>query len=226
MKLDPTTGRSRDPRYVDDFDGVEVVTFGIPSETTPAMKDWFGLLRHGRHYTATGNSDSHTITLRPAGWPRTYVCVDNDDPPFLDVPAFTAALRAGCATISAGPFVTITSGGVKMGGLRQAKDGAFDLEIEVRAASWIPTDRLRLFVDGVPQQPIPLKETKKTLRYRGTQKVRCTRDCFVVAYVDSDTSLAPLITQRRKLDPKPVALTNPIYVDVDGNGTFDAVDAP
>lgn len=226
MKLDPTTSTSNDPRYVDDFDGIEVVAFGIPGETTPAMKDWFGLLRRGHRYTATGNSDSHTITLRPAGWPRTYVCVDKDDPPFLDVPAFTAALHSGCATISAGPFVTITSGDVRMGGLRQAKDGHFDVEIEVRAASWIPTDRVRLFVDGVPQKPIPLAKAKTPLRYRGTHKIHCARDCFVVAYVDSDTSLAPLITQRRKLDPKPVALTNPIYVDVDGNGAFDAVDAP
>ncbi len=219
MKLDPETGRSADARYIDDFDGVEVVTFGVPKETTKAMRDWFNLVKNGRRYTATGTSDSHTITLRPVGWPRTWVCVDRDDPPFLDVVAFTESLRSGCATIGAGPFVTIRSGDTKMGQLKQADRGKFEVTVDVKAASWIGTDTLTLFVDGEVERKVPLTN-KGVERHHATYALKCSSDCFVAAYVESDQTLAPLITPRRKLDPRPVALTNPIYVDVDGDGVF------
>lgn len=219
MKVDEKTGIAKDPRYVADFNGMETIAFGIPKETTEAMRDWFNLLRRGHRYTATGNSDSHTITLRPVGWPRTYVCVDQDDPPLLDVAAFTKALRDGCATISAGPFVTIQAGDTRMGGLATAPNGESEVTVEVSAASWIPTDRLVLYVDGVPTEEVAITE-KGTKRYRGTHHVHCKRDCSVVAYVDAAGTLEPVIQKRRKLDPKPIAMTNPIYFDVDGDGAF------
>lgn len=225
MKLDPATGVPADARYIDDYDGVEVVTFGVPKETDRAMKDWFNLVRQGHRYTATGTSDSHTITLRPVGWPRTYVCVERDDPPFLDVDAFTKSLRAGCATISAGPFVTIQSGDTKMGQLKQADRGRFEVTVDVKAASWIGTDQLTLFVDGEAERTVPIDKTGVD-RLHATYRLKCARDCFVTAYVTSDKTLAPLITPRKKLDPRPVALTNPIYVDVDGDGVFTAPNAP
>ncbi len=63
-------------------------------------------------------------------------------------------------------------------------------------------------------------------RLHATYALECERDCFVAALVTSEQTLAPLITPRRKLDPRPIALTNPIYVDVDGDGVFTAPNAP
>ncbi len=39
-----------------------------------ALEDWFNLLAHGKHVTATGNSDSHSAAAE-AGLPRTYLQV-------------------------------------------------------------------------------------------------------------------------------------------------------
>src|SRR5262245_58352055 len=81
MWLDPKSGDARDPRFIPDFDAVEVMTFGKTQETDAAIDDWFALLDRGLKITATGNSDSHSISFREVGWPRTFVCVENDDPP-------------------------------------------------------------------------------------------------------------------------------------------------
>jgi hypothetical protein len=222
MKLDD--GRSRDPRFSGAFDGIEVVTFGRRNETDPALRDWFALLRRGERYTATGTSDSHAISHRPVGWPRTYVCVDNDSPPRLDLAEFTAALKRGCATVSAGPFVTIRSGEHRMGDLARAEGGGLDVEVEVRAATWIGTDRLVLHVDGEPAIEVPLAG-KEVMRYRGTHRITCESDCFVVALVDSEERLDPVIGVRPDIDPLPIALTNPIFLDVDGDGRWSPAGA-
>jgi hypothetical protein len=216
MHLDE--GRSRDPRYSPGFDGIEVITFGRRAETEPSVEDWFALLRRGHRYTATGTSDSHAISHRPVGWPRTYVCVENDSPPRLDVAEFTASLERGCATVSAGPFVTLRAGPHRMGDLVPT-GGSLDVEVEVQAATWIGTDRLLLTVDGEPILEVPLGNTG-VVRHRAVHPITCKSDCFVVALVDSRQNLAPVIDVRPDIDPLPIALTNPIFLDVDGDGRW------
>lgn len=212
-------GDSPDDRFSLDFDGIEVVTLGRRDETDAAMEDWFEFMRRGHRFVATGTSDSHTISIRPVGWPRTFVCVEEDAPPRLDVAAFTAALRRGCATISAGPVVTIRGGGGRMGDTVRAEGGKLDVEVLVQAAPWIGTDRLVLFVDGKKTSEIRL-DGRETIRHQDTHTVSCDADCFVVAMVDSDEPLAPVIVDRPDMTPRPIALTNPIFLDVDGDGRF------
>ncbi|MCK6546843.1 CehA/McbA family metallohydrolase [Myxococcota bacterium] len=219
MGLDPRTGRATDPRYVEDFDGVEVITFGSAEETRKAVADWHGLLARGHRVTATGSSDSHTISVREVGWPRTYVCVGDDAPPNLDTVELTTALREGCATISAGPFVVIRSGEVRMGGLAMARGGKVTVEVEVEAASWIPTDALTLLVDGRAARTVPLG-SDDVARHRGAHVVDCRADCAIVAMVTSETPIGPVLARDRGRKTLPVGLTNPIYVDADGDGRW------
>ena len=213
-------GQARDPRYSDDYDGIEIVALGYPEDTRRARDDWFALLRRGRRITATGNSDTHTLTRRPSGWPRTYVCMDDDRPQAFDPKAFTQCLRNGCATVSAGPVVTIRSGETKMGGLTRARRGRVPVHIRVQAAGWVATDRLIVRVDGRPFRTIDLKRNKGAVRYDGGITVKCKTDCFIVAEVEADASLEPVIKNRPGMRPTPVGLTNPIYVDVDGDGRY------
>lgn len=233
MALDPKTGLARDQRFATDFDGLEVISFGHAKESHQALEDWFALLSRGHRITAVGGSDTHAISSREVGWPRTYVCAKSDDPTKLDVRAFTEALRGGCATVSGGPFVVIEghpapeesrgspskAAPVPMGGLLRAGSGRFSVEVRVQAPSWVSTDRLTLFVDGKPRAPIPL-ESKGVRRFAGRIPFECKRDCFVVALVEGDRDLSPVLAKRPGLDPLPIALSNPIYVDVDGDDRF------
>ena len=219
MKFDPKTARAEDPRFSEDLDGMEVISFGFEKETAQTLQDWFALLRRGVFLTATGTSDSHTIYGRENGWPRTLVCVDDDVPYRLDMPAFIAALKRGCATVSAGPIARIHSGDVQMGGVVRAENGAAEITIDVKAASWIPTERLQIFVDGRLAETRPLT-SDGVQRYDQTYTVKCKSDCFVAVLVDAERTLAPIVSTWRGRNPKPIALTNPIFIDVDGDGKY------
>ena len=164
-----------------------------PAVTDASLADWFALLRRGKRYTATGTSDSHSISNRPVGWPRTFVCVENDSPPRLELAEFTASLKRGCATVSAGPFVTLRSGPYRMGELVPAAGGSLDVEVDVQAPTWIGTDRLILFADGEPKIEVPLSKTG-VMRHHQTHRITCKSDCFVVALVDSAESLVSLLS--------------------------------
>ncbi len=222
VKLSARTGSTTDARFSGDFDGVEVISFGWKAETDAVLADWFGLLRRGLRTTATGNSDSHTVVVREVGWPRTYVCVDDDNPTRLDEAAFTRALRAGCATVSAGPLLQIRVGETRMGGLVSRRYGRVELDVDVQAARWIATDRLTVYVDGQVAFVLPLRG-RDPRRLARRFVFSCAKDCFVVARVDGDTPLTPVLSATDGRVPLPIALTNPIYVDVDGDGLFHGV---
>ena len=219
MKLDPTSGLSADPRFSLEFDGIEVISFGWKDETDSALADWFSLLRRGRRLTTTGASDSHTIVVREVGWPRTYVCTNDDSPARLDAVAFTRALRSGCASVSAGPMVTLRSGTSRMGDLVKSTSGRMNVDVEVQAPRWVTTDRLTLYVDGNVLVTVPIT-SNATRRLSRTFPIRCKADCFILARVDGDTPLTPVISATDGRAPLPIALTNPIYMDVDGDGLF------
>ncbi|MFO0726933.1 MAG: CehA/McbA family metallohydrolase [Myxococcota bacterium] len=219
MKLNPARGEAQDPRWRTDFNGLEVVQFGFNEETDQVLEDWFSLLRRGVRPTATGNSDSHTITGREVGWARTMVCLPDDNPTRLDVKAFTAALHRGCATVSGGPFLTIRTGTVAMGGLIHPRKGRFQLHVHAEAPSWISTNRLRVYADGLVVHDAPIAATGP-VRVDAEIPLSCAQDCFVLARVDGDTELTPILSAADKRHPLPIAITNPIFVDADGDGTY------
>lgn len=218
MGLDANTGLARDSRFSADMDGLEVVSFGHADDTEKVLADWFSLLRRGRRITGAGGSDSHTIADRDVGWPRTFVCTATDAPDRLDVAAFTAALREGCATVSGGPFLVLRSGAVRMGGLAAATAGRAAVEVAVESASWIPADRLRVFVDGRPR--VTLRLPGGQTRFAIRLAVPCPHDCFILAAADGDTDLGPVLAHTAESTPRPIAVTNPIYFDADGDGVF------
>lgn len=222
FKWNARTASAAKAGFATDFDGVEVVAFGWKKETDEVLADWFGLIRRGLRPTATGNSDSHTIVVREVGWPRTYVCADDDNPTRLDEVAFTRALRAGCATVSGGPLLVIRSGSTRMGGLVTGRGARVELDVDLQAARWIATDRLTIYVDGEPAIVLPLRG-REPRRLSRRFVFSCASDCFVLARVDGDTPLTPVLSATDGRVPLPVALTNPIYVDVDGDGLFHGV---
>ncbi|MBI2375968.1 MAG: CehA/McbA family metallohydrolase [Deltaproteobacteria bacterium] len=229
MQLDPQTGLASDTRFDDRFDAIELVSFRSRDETDQVLADWFALLGRGQISYAVGSSDSHTVYDREVGWPRSFVCSSTDDPWKIDPVEIANSLATGCASVSAGAFVTIEAEakGAKasMGKLLRARDGKVSVRTRVQAPSWIPTDRLVLYKDGQP-----LLEAKPSgsaiVRFDHRFEVSCDRDCFVLALVDSPTSLAPIMAKGRRTDPKPLSLTNPIFIDVDGDGKFRGSDVP
>ena len=194
-----------------DFHGLELMNGPDLLRYRRLRADWLSLLLQGERLVATANSDSHRLG-ELVGLPRTYVAQRNDSLPAFEPTAFLAALREGRAWGTSGPLVEARLGEAGLGELHRGADGL--LQIHVEAPAWVPIREWRAYVNGelVHRAPIKAGET-------ATLPLAFAADAFVTVEVEGRAE-----GLYRNVLPGfvPLAFTNPIYVDVDGNGRFDA----
>ena len=201
------------------FDALEVVNgfeLDEPETLDSNLRDWFGLLNRGYRYTAVGNSDSHRLVFQWAGYPRTYVRVVEDDPSRLNSDAVIEALRAGHAIVSAGPFVTTLVDGVAGPGDQLSVGASIPiLEVSVRAADWVDVTRAEVWINGsVFAQRRASSRRRSPARIQWQLPLELTGDSWVVVVVRGSELLDRVVPGLRAT---PIAFTNPVFIDVDGD---------
>jgi hypothetical protein len=231
-----------------DFDVVEIANgakVGDYGSYLQMRGDWFSLLGQGVLKPGTGVSDSHRITVEHAGWARTYVLGAGDDPAALDVAAFDANVKAGRMVVSAGPWIQATvkaRGGRRGPGEEVATTtGAIKLKVDVRSPAWIPIDEVRVVIirgfgpDAIETRtydattkprvkPVPanFQSSGGTTRFKGSIKIEQASDYLVLVEagpkLSATTVASPEIVHAVASDVVPLAFTNPIRVDVGGDG--------
>ncbi len=219
-ELDSKSLHAKRPGFSMDFDAIEVLNgYQDPDRHSvdAVLADWYVFLRHGYHITATGNSDSHHLTFNLGGYPRNYVRVADDRPDRLDVTALVASIKAGRSFFTTGPFVEVTIGDRGLGDTVVAVNGEVTLQVAIRAPGWISVDRVTVIVDG---RAVLVRPTTgpPPVRFDGLLRVPVARDSFVIVRVDGDRPMAPIIGDDDKFRVYPLAITNPIWVDADGDG--------
>jgi len=209
-----------------DFDAMEVMNGAVRRRYLAARLDWYALLRQGFHRTGTANSDTHGPD-QPAGIPRNYVFVGSvrGRPA---VGAFDGALREGRSFGTNGPLVVhFAVNGKRMGDLAVAEAGRALVEFEVAAAPWVPLDEVRVLVNG--------EVVRVFDRNFGFAELALERDAFVTLEAGAPLAADPRAWIARHRGPYtdaiapgflPAAFTNPVYVDVDGDGRFDPPGLP
>lgn len=137
------------------FDAIEVQT-GL-NASTAALNDWMTFLSRGFVKTATAVSDSHQALSAPPGYARTFVEVGTDAPSALAPQAFAAALRAGKAIGTNGPFLQVRAVRLDASGqpagaavgrgetLSVASGEKVELTVDVQAPEWMTFDAIELF---------------------------------------------------------------------------------
>lgn len=110
-----------------------------------AVDDWFHMLNVGLRYTGTGNSDSHHDD--DMGFPRTWLAVPNDDPLMVTSADVADAVLHHRAVSSYAPLVDFTINGAPVGSDVDA-NGAVTWRVVVQAAPWVDVDSLRLIENG------------------------------------------------------------------------------
>lgn len=214
-----------------DFDTLELMNGPSLARFQRVRKDLHSFLKQGYRRTGTAVSDGHGPE-QPA-LPCSYVHF----PPGLsgfDAHAFNSAVRAGRLFGTTGPLFTrfrVNEG--RMGDLVKAPGGRVRIEFSVAAAPWVPVQEVRLLVNGELERifrDLPALESARAVRLEQQLELVLERDSFVTLEAG-----APLPSQPgTPNDPPggvysdviapgfvPMAFTNAIYVDVDGNGTFD-----
>jgi hypothetical protein len=206
-----------------DFDAVEVMNGyqdPVRRSVDRVVDDWFSLLNHDHLVTATGNSDTHHLSFNIGGYPRNYVKLRDDHPEHVDPKEVAAAIRFHHTFFTTGPFVTLQVAGRTIGDLVPARGGKAHAEITVQAAPWVSVDRVTLYVNGNEAKRWAVAPSGAPVRFHETFEVTTPRDGYVVVRVDGEKSLAPVVGDRKTFSAYPFALTNPVFLDVDGDGKY------
>jgi hypothetical protein len=210
-----------------DFDAIEVMNGRGFDQYRRTRELWYSLLRQGVRRTGTGNSDTHGPD-EVAAYPRNYVLVPRD----AGAEELDAALVAGRSFFTTGPLLLrFVANGAGPGETAAAPGGRLRVEIAVAAAPWVPVDELRLLVDGRVvrrwrdlAQPA---EDPAAARFERTQELTLRRDVFLTLEAGAPLDAGPEAWGRERggLYAATVApgfvsqlVSNPIWVDVDGDG--------
>ncbi len=215
--LDIEEGTIKNPwNWSADFDAVEVFNGRCSGGRGEVVRDWFDLLNRGHLVSVGGGSDSHS-TGRPVGLPRTYFG-SSSTPRDFHPSELAAAFKELDVFISCGPFVRFEIGDARMGRLLVAPE-TLEAKVEIHAPSWMTLSDFRIIRNGEQEYRLPATEwpaAEGAICYSGTVALPLPdEDSWYVLEVRGSGNLRPLSSD------EPYAITNPIFVDVDGDGLFN-----
>lgn len=231
--------------FSDKFTALEIQNGFGESGAIKLMNSWFALMSRGVVRTGTAVSDTHK-RHGDAGHPRTWVKSSTDAAEQIVPAAFAKALNEHRAFGSNGPFVVLkakSGASTAEPGDTLVANGPVTVEIEVRTPDWMNVTGVDLFVnatgtatddkgripDVLPTPRASLVLEPQTVEVNGgtakvarvTTELTLDGDAWIVALVKGDSDLFPVVG---KGGVKPRAFTNPVLVDVGGNGWTPPVD--
>ncbi len=214
------------------------------------VDDWFAMLNRGIFKVGVGTSDSHGHTA--PGFARTYVNVgEKDDPAILTDQVVVDGLKSGDVSISQGLFLKASMGDSSMGQLHSGTsvlaielrapqwapaekitvwaNGGIVEEISLSSeeqTSYDGTVTLSLTVDSWVVVEATSSANMFPILTPQEEEIDLAAPIINALSVgfDFEDLLNPWgnVRPQTKFIMNPYALTNPIFVDVDGNGKFDA----
>ena len=227
--LDPESAAFAGGNFDLSFDMLEVMNGPyFYSSNYEAIEDWFHLLNRGYYFPLMASSDSHSIDRGEPGYSRTYVVYKGEEGDSLNWTALAQSIKKGRSFASNGPIVefkvnnTYTSGDTFT-----SSSGKVDIWIKVQSAPWISVDDVRLIVNGEREIIFPVKTEKEVIEKFNKQfSLILKKDSYIAVEVLGKETLYPVLQRSSRtglLEDAilPYALTNPVFVDVDGNRKFD-----
>ncbi len=234
-ELDPESAAFANEGFDLSFDVLEVVNGpDYDSANNQATRnDWLNLLRRGYFFPLVGTSDSHEIDRDEPGYSRTYIYRDPLRGAQLDAEYLMQRIRQGRSFASNGPILDLlVAERYRPGDTVSVRSGIVDVGIDVWTAPWIEASAVSIYVNGerrsVPTRPLSHATAR---HFRADLALQLDRDSYLVAEVRGSKPLAPVVqarsaagageTEAGNAEVLPYALTNPIFIDLDGNGKFD-----
>ena len=185
---------------------------------------WLQMLNQGDRIFGAANSDAHTTGYNN-GSIFTYIKSRTDMPAQIDPLDLARAAKSGQMVMSNGPFLDVSLNGA-LPGAELRVNGTATLKIRVQCAPWIDIDRVQVLVDGRPDPALNFKRSAASEGFRsGAGPVRFDRE--IPLRLDRDAHIIVVAAgESSKLGPFhggfasqiPTAVSNPIFIDVDGDG--------
>lgn len=205
------------------FDGVEVQNgHGSPFDGVGSGRfdDWMSFLNHGQRVTGIGCSDAHGTA--DVGFPRTYYASPTDDPAEMEIADVVGALADGRAVISSGAFLRVTANGAAgPGDTLEAPGGAVDLHVHVEALPEVDVTHVKVLANCHEVANVAATAPYEVVKLDAVIPLELPGDAHVVVLA---FGVDPMPEGLLDYDASRTAraMSNPVFVDADGSGAFDA----
>jgi hypothetical protein len=208
-----------------DFDALEILSGDDVAGARRLLEHWFLLLNAGRRVFVTGSSGLRTLDLGATGATRTFVRCSPGAPERLlgEYGAVLQRLRERPdAFVTNGPFVEVTADRRPLGSTVGAEAGRIELQVRVSAPGWVDVSRVTVYCNGAVLHELAVPQAREVVRLDQKVSVDVSADCWLVVVVEGDKPMTPAYFAASGA-PTPFAVTNPIWVDGDGDGRVEAV---
>ncbi|MCO6455199.1 MAG: carboxypeptidase regulatory-like domain-containing protein [Pirellulaceae bacterium] len=201
---------------------------------------WMQMLNLGYRIPGVVNTDAH-YNFHESGWLRNYLVSSTDDPARIDTMEMVRAAEQGRVVMTTGPFLDAalvtadSSRRHRPGEELVCRNGQVELQIRVQCANWLDINRVQVFRNGRAVEQ--LNFTRRThpqmfadgvIKFDQTVPVTLDADAhLIVVAAGEGLELGPVMGPRGKA--MPIAVANPFFVDVDGQGfqpNGDQLDVP
>ncbi len=219
MGIDPVTGLSTNIETSFHFDLVEVASGTRLDLAASVLRDWFHLLNLGEEAFATGTSGAGSLDPGSVGIPRCYLDLQGQP---RSTESIVEALRRGRFFVTTAPLLDVTVNGKgRPGDLVAGGDGLVDLNIRVDAPAWVDVSQVRAFANGsiVAESNIGLSGAETHVQMN--ESLAIYQDTWIVVVVTGREPLDEIAEGVGGEPVRPVAFSNPVWIDFDLDGQFD-----
>lgn len=190
---------------------------------------WMQLLNQGIRVPGVANTDAH-YNNHGSGWLRNWIVSSTDDPAKISVPEMVAECRKGHIIMSNGPFMEVTLSGSDSTVL-PGDDLAYDgqqamLHVKVQCANWLDINRVQVLINGRADPKYNYTRARNAkffsdgaVKFDRNIGMKLEKDChIIVAALGEGLDLKKVYPAGGGEKQVPCAVSNPIFVDVDGGG--------
>jgi len=201
------------------FDSIEYMNGNEPVFDSMRQKGmfeyWMSFINNGHTITAVANTDAHNYTA--PGDPRTYFPSSTDMPEEFVVGELVSAVKEGRMLISSGAFARVTVNGAGMGDVVESDGNEVEVKVRIESIPRIDVTHFKVFVNCDQALHVDIPPTADVVKYDGTVTVNVPGDSNIVVMGFGKERLPRGL---RQFDPLmvPRFTTNPVYVDVGGDG--------
>lgn len=199
---------------------------GKPRNNT--VFNWLQLLNQGMRIPGVVNTDAH-YNFHGSGFLRIYVQSPTDEPGKIQTLDIVHACEQGHIIMTNGPYLEASLAGVgekvTAGSDAEAARGKATLAVRVQCPNWFDVDRVQVFLNGSPRPELNFTRRSTPNRFgTGTVKfdqriaLELTTDTHVIVVAAGEEKPLGEVMGPDHARDMPIAISNPIFVDVDGGG--------
>lgn len=206
---------------------------------------WMQMLNLGYRIPGVVNTDAH-YNFHESGWLRNYLASPTDDPAKIDTMQMVRASEKGNVIMTTGPFLDVkltptivfeSQPPARPGDEIVVPAGKSQLHVRVQCANWLDVNRVQVFINGRPDPKLnftrretPDRFKDGVVKFEASLPLTLVEDAHViVATIGEGLTLGLIFGPNFPGKQPPVAVANPIFVDIDGKGfkpNGDLLDLP